>query len=252
MVFGYEKTVSLSCRIACLVVIALALVACAGGEKRPSRGVGDIIDSAIDTRSIFSLPKVTMPGFGGASSGVMPASERQCRARLRRLGVKYKDLAPIRDSAHCGIAHPVEVTTFARGVAVKPAAVLNCGMAEETARWVQGDLAVASRTRYLSGISEIRQMSAYSCRRIRGSSTWSEHSKGNAIDIGSIKLDSGKVIDVARPHFFAMRERAYLHRVRTKACDHFSTVLGPGSDADHRDHFHFDLRQRRSGYRHCD
>lgn len=245
---------SVGCRIACLAFLALVLAACAGGEKRPAVGVGggQSVDRTAQTQSIFSLPKVTLPGFGGGQSSGMPASERQCRARLKRLGVQFKDLAPIREGANCGIAHPVEVTKFARGVAVTPAAVLNCGMAEETARWVQGDLAVASRTRYLSGISEIRQMSAYSCRRIRGSSRWSEHSTGNAIDIGSIKLDSGKVIDVARPTFFALREKAYLHRVRTKACEHFTTVLGPGSDSDHKDHFHFDLRQRNSSYRHCD
>jgi hypothetical protein len=28
-------------------------------------------------------------------------------------------------------------------------------------------------------------------------------------------------------------------------------VLGPGSDRYHKDHFHFDLRARKSGYRHC-
>ncbi|MEM1377077.1 MAG: extensin family protein [Pseudomonadota bacterium] len=251
MVSFQQKMFSVSCRLACLFIIALALAACGSDERRPGLGVGEAIDRSMETRSIFSLPKVQLPGFGRQPS-VMPASERQCRARLKRLGVQFKELSPINDGPNCGIAHPVEVTTFARGIAAKPAAVLNCGMAEETARWVQGDLAIASRTRYLSGISEIRQMSAYSCRKIRGSSRWSEHSTGNAIDIGSIKLDSGRVIDVARPTFFALREKAYLHRVRTKACEHFTTVLGPGSDSDHKDHFHFDLRQRSSGYRHCD
>ncbi|MEO1746143.1 MAG: extensin family protein [Pseudomonadota bacterium] len=246
-----EKIVAVACRFACLVVLSVMLAACAMGERRPAQGLDDAGGGGV-----FSLPKITLPGFGNSSGGrgtsVLPASERQCRAKLKRLGVQFKDMAPINDGPNCRIAHPVKVSTFARGVKVTPAATLNCGMAEETARWVQGDLAVATRTRYLQGISEIRQMSAYSCRRIRGSGRWSEHSTGNAIDIGSIKLKGGKVIDVAKPHFFALRERAYLHRVRNKACGHFTTVLGPGSDSDHKDHFHFDLRQRKSGYRHCD
>ena len=36
----------------------------------------------------------------------------------------------------------------------------------------------------------------------------------------------------------------FLRRVRGEACDHFGTVLGPGYNRDHRDHFHIDLKQR--------
>jgi hypothetical protein len=32
--------------------------------------------------------------------------------------------------------------------------------------------------------------------------------------------------------------------VRRGACDSFTTVLGPGYDANHRDHFHLDLMRR--------
>lgn len=80
----------------------------------------------------------------------------------------------------------------------------------------------------------------------------SEHSKGNAIDIGKIKLNSGKAIVVKRPGFFAFREKGLLHKVRAQSCKYFTTVLGPGSDVHHKDHFHFDLRKRKTAYRHCD
>lgn len=242
----YRTGLRFAVALPCLFV----LTSCWGID--PPRKPPQSVDHSTKTRSIFSLPRLALPGFGGGSGGAMPASEKQCRASLKRLGVTYEDIAPIRENANCGIAHPVKVSSLARGVKLTPAAVLNCGMAEETARWLQGDMAYAARARYLSGIAEVRQMSAYSCRRIRGSGNWSEHSTGNAIDIGAIKLDNGRVIDVARPHFFALREKNFLHRVRSKACDHFTTVLGPGSDSDHADHFHFDLRARKSGYRHCD
>jgi hypothetical protein len=32
---------------------------------------------------------------------------------------------------------------------------------------------------------------------------------------------------------------------------HFTTVLGPGSDAAHAHHLHVDLARRRGGYRMC-
>lgn len=207
------------------------------------------VDAQSTTRSIFSLPRF---GLGRATPARMSASERQCRVKLKRMGVQFEDIAPIYDSPNCGIAHPVKVSTLARGVALTPAATLNCETTLAMAQWLQGDAAPAARLRYLTGIAEVRQMSSYSCRRIGGNGQWSEHASGNALDIGAIKLKNGHMIDVAKPGFFAMRERGFLQAVRASACDDFTTVLGPGSDAAHADHFHFDLRARKSGYRHCD
>ncbi len=66
-----------------------------------------------------------------------------------------------------------------------------------------------------------------------------------------IELNNDREIKVRRPGFFAFRQRGLLNNVRADACGYFSTVLGPGYDRDHKDHFHFDLRTRKSGYRHC-
>lgn len=215
----------------------------------------DVLAPIPDRSTMTSATPVTL-GFpsgsrslfgGGTVTSYMPAEEIQCRKRLKRLGVSFRDIPTIRDSASCGIDFPVEVTSLGRTIKLAPAATLNCAMAEAAARWAQGDLAPAARTRYLSGIAEVRQMSSYSCRRIRGSGNFSQHSKGNALDIGSIKLKNGRVIDVSRPGLFAFRERSFLRRVRGEACDRFGTVLGPGYDRDHADHFHLDLRQRSNG-----
>ena len=197
----------------------------------------------------WAFPSVPRSVFGKGerdAGNAMPADEVQCRKRLQRLGVKYRDIPRIRDSASCGIDWPVEVTSLGHGIKMAPAAKLNCAMAEEAARWAQKDLAPAARTRYLSGVAEIRQMSSYSCRKIAGSRSMSEHSKGNALDIGAIKLRNGRVIDVHKPGLFAFRERSFLHRVRGEACGRFGTVLGPGYNRDHADHFHLDLKERRN------
>ena len=195
---------------------------------------------------VFGFPNVTKPLFGGGAGNFMPAEEVQCRQRLKRLGVSFRDIPRIRDSESCGIDYPVEVRSLGRTIALKPAAKLNCAMAVEAALWAQRDLAPAARTRYLSGIAEVRQMSSYSCRKIAGSRSMSEHSKGNALDIGAIKLKNGRLISVHRPGPFAFRERSFLRKVRGEACGRFGTVLGPGYNRAHADHFHLDLKQRRS------
>ena len=61
----------------------------------------------------------------------------------------------------------------------------------------------------------------------------------------SLTLNNGKVLKVHKPGFFALRESSLLNKIRSDACDRFTTVLGPGYNADHADHFHLDLMSRR-------
>lgn len=184
---------------------------------------------------------------------VMPQSEVACRAELRRLGVGFRDVPRISNGNACGIAYPLELSGLAGGVAVKPAVKLNCQVTLAFAKWVKFELNPSARFRYLSGLGRITPMGGYSCRKMnsRANNPWSEHARGNAIDIGNITLKSGKTIDVRKKSIFSFREKGLLKAVRTDSCKYFSTVLGPGSDPQHWNHFHFDLRTRKSGYRHC-
>ena len=177
----------------------------------------------------------------------MPQDELDCRRQLRRIGATFRDLPTIHDGGSCGIEHPVELSRLSGGIAIKPAATLTCKMALTFARWTKNELGPATRLRYLTGVKTIRNASSYSCRRIAGSGTMSEHSKGNAIDISRIELDSGREIGVRKKGFFKFREKSLLNNVRGDACSYFSTVLGPGYNYDHRDHFHFDIAERRKG-----
>ena len=79
----------------------------------------------------------------------------------------------------------------------------------------------------------------------------SEHGKGNALDVMSIELNNGDDIDVRKPGLFAFRTRGFLNNVRADGCQYFTTVLGPGYNYDHRNHFHFDLAKRRNGRHAC-
>jgi hypothetical protein len=187
-------------------------------------------------------------------AGGMPAAEKACRNRLKRLGVTFRDLPAINSGKGCSIPYPVEVTELSGGIEIKPAAKLNCQITDAFAQWVKNELAPAARLRYLSGVSSIRQLSSYSCRTMNSKrgAPMSEHAKGNAIDVGKITLNNGQAISVKKPGFFSFREKSLLKTVRSDSCKYFTTVLGPGSDIHHKDHFHFDLRTRKTGYRHCD
>jgi hypothetical protein len=186
-----------------------------------------------------------------AVPGAMPQSEADCRRELKRIGATYQDLPPIGDGNYCGIDYPVKLAQLSGDIAIKPAATLSCQMALQVAKWTKHELGPSTRRRYFTGVKAIHQASSYSCRKIRGSRTMSEHSKGNALDIMRIELDSGRKIGVKKPGFFAFREKGLLNNVRADACGYFSTVLGPGYDRDHKDHFHFDIAKRRNGHKAC-
>lgn len=197
---------------------------------------------------------ISDPISRGESTLAMSGSELSCRTQLKQLGVVFQDREPINDGGVCRIDHPLKVSGFASGrIKLKPAATLNCQMTLAFARWVKGDLTPSTRLRYLSGVNTIHQASSYSCRTMssqRGRAM-SEHSKGNALDIAKVTLNNGKDIKVQKPGLFSFRQRGLLNTVRSDACDYFTTVLGPGYDRFHRDHFHFDLMERRSGRRSC-
>ena len=180
----------------------------------------------------------------------LPAEEIDCRRELKSLGVEYTDLAPIHEG-QCGIDHPVKVSAIG-SVEMKPAATLTCAMAQTFAQWTKNELVPSARRRYFSGVRTIHQGSSYSCRKIADSrGVLSEHGRGNALDIMRIELNNGRDIDVRKPGLFAFRMRGFLNNVRADGCQYFNTVLGPGYNYDHRNHFHFDIKQRRNNYVAC-
>jgi hypothetical protein len=210
-----------------------------------------------EERQVAFLPRagnpLSRPDSEPDFTGRMPAAEIACRQRLKKLRVEFTDVARISKGKSCGIDYPIELTGLSGGIDVKPAVKLNCQVTEAFAKWVKSELAPSARYRYLSGIKTIKPLGGYSCRTMNSGrgNPMSEHARGNAIDVGKFVLNSGKEIDVRKPGFFAFREKGLLKAVRTDSCKYFSTVLGPGSDRHHKDHFHFDLRTRKSGYRHC-
>ncbi len=250
---------------------AIAAIA-AGGVAFSSCTATDVLTPSVDVGTRTSSVSAKPRGFARLASpsammsvgyprlqrpfaepgAQLPAAEADCRRQLRRLGVTFRDLSPINDGGACRIDWPVQVTSLPGSIEMKPAATLTCDMALAFATWTKKELTPSARWRYLSGVKTIHQGSSYSCRNIRGTGgVASEHSKGNALDVMRIELRNGRDIDVRKPGWFAFRERSLLNNVRTGGCSYFTTVLGPGYNADHADHFHFDIKNRRNGYVAC-
>jgi hypothetical protein len=134
-------------------------------------------------------------------------------------------------------------------VTVQPTATLACPIVSALDTWFASGVQPAALKWFGMQVAEIRQISAYSCRGMNGQpgAHISEHAFGNALDIAAFTLADGRKVSVKDGWRGAPEEQGFLRDVQGSACQHFSTVLAPGSNAYHYDHIHVDLMRRASG-----
>lgn len=183
----------------------------------------------------------------------LPEEERVCRDRLKRLDVRFSPVKSISGKGGCGIKYPIEISRLPGGVKLSGRTILNCTAGVALAKWTSESASPAARRIYGSRLVRIDQFASYACRsrNSKKGAKLSEHAKGRAIDLGRFVLADGKTIEVGFPGATELRRKQFLKKLRTAGCTFFKTVLGPGSDAFHKDHFHFDMAERRRGYRYC-
>jgi hypothetical protein len=141
---------------------------------------------------------------------------------------------------------PGNVTSSVGPVAVKPEATLACPIVSALDRWLAEAVQPAAMRWFGARVVEIKQISAYSCRGMNGNSYAhvSEHAFGNALDIAAFVLADGRRISVEQGWKGVPEEQGFLRDVQAAACQHFTTVLAPGSNSYHYNHIHVDLMRR--------
>jgi hypothetical protein len=131
---------------------------------------------------------------------------------------------------------------------VTPAATLACPLVSKLDRFVSDKVQPAALRWFGQPVIEITQISAYSCRGMNGdpNASISEHAFGNALDIAAFTFADGRKVTVKDGWHGAPEEQGFLRDIHGGACEMFSTVLAPGSNAYHYDHMHVDLMRRSS------
>jgi hypothetical protein len=160
--------------------------------------------------------------------------------------------APQRSLPPLGPARRQTVATVVPAT-LTPPATLACPIVSALDRWVNDGVQPAAMRWFAEPVTEIKQISAYSCRGMVGSggSGISEHAFGNALDIAAFTFSDGRRITVQNGWHGTPEEQGFLRDVHLAACNHFSTVLAPGYNAAHYNHIHVDLMRRASGDRPC-
>lgn len=204
-------------------------------------------------RLVAAATTFTLVGIGMSGCGLFPDGQREPwrlqaeQACLSSGMVRTSEaVAPsgrIDGPGACGIDTPFRVAAFSGGyVSLNTRATLGCPIIPKTDTWLNEVVQPAAELVFGVRVAELRAGS-YSCRprnNQRGAKL-SEHSFGNALDVMAFKLADGRVITVAKGWKGAPEEQEFLREAFVGACRYYTTVLGPGSDMFHYDHFHLDL-----------
>lgn len=170
----------------------------------------------------------------------------QCLAKLEARAVSFKRLPDNRKNG-CGLEEPLSLSEIGKDdvLDLSPAPTLGCGVATAFVNWVEGAVQREAMDILGKKVTAMRISDSYSCRgrnNIIGARV-SEHAFGNAIDIGAFRIGEGKDakwVEVKPAPKEPNEETRFLDAVRKAACEHFTTVLGPGQPY-HDNHLHLDL-----------
>lgn len=186
----------------------------------------------------------------------IPEDNNALRAQvLGRRRLMGEALPPINDNGGCLIVAPVRLDAIilADGakVILMPPVVMRASLASAIADWVRQDIAPAIPRG--DRLASIEGVGGYACRTrdsIAGAKM-SEHAMGDAFDLHIFRSEHGKLFVIAPSNTDPDDVKSFRALIKKTACQRFSTVLGPGSDAFHGQHLHVDLEVRRHGTHLC-
>jgi len=193
---------------------------------------------------------LSLAGCGWLERAERPAwraqAENYCLARdLVKPSATIEPQPEIDGPGICGLTHPFKVSALAEGtVAVDKNVTIGCPLIVALESWLADVVQPYAQADFGENVVELEAFGAYSCRSVDNmyGAPLSEHSFGNAIDVSGFRLADGREISVVRDwKRTGAQEAAFLREVHAGACQHFTTVLGPGADVFHYNHFHLDL-----------
>lgn len=182
---------------------------------------------------------------GNVAAPIQRPEDQRCLANLGSTGTRFAALADRYYAPGCQALGSVRIDKLAGDSGSFTATNLGpvaCPLAGAFAGWVRFGVDRAARQILGSGLARVETMGSYSCRNVAGTSRLSAHSRAEAIDVGAFVLADGRRISVKDGWSGASeQERSFLRTVHSSACKRFGTVLGPGYNAAHADHFHVEL-----------
>jgi hypothetical protein len=195
----------------------------------------------------------------GAAGSTMPIDPvPQCLADLKATKVEFRELGAVTKDG-CTVEGALELDAIPSpfGTVSAPAKpTLACAFARRFAAWVRNVAAPLTLAYMGSRLAAIDTGPGFVCRDRynKPGEKISEHAKGDAIDVTAFALENGHRLTVRESSASANIDGVLMTTLRATGCGYFTTILGPGSNDAHKEHFHFDigLHGASANYRICE
>jgi hypothetical protein len=175
----------------------------------------------------------------GIKLRMLAGNTAACVAVLRKAGVSVQVMPERVDEPGCHRRGTIMLSRLSR--ASFEAEEMRCDLALRLYLLERHDIQPLARHDFGVEVNRIDDFGSYSCRNIRGSWRQSEHATANAFDLAGFRLADGRNISLKHDWVSNGSTAHFLRDVRLRACGLFNMVLSPDYNADHADHFHFDM-----------
>ncbi len=183
--------------------------------------------------------------IGSGDRGFAEPSASRCLKTLKSQDVEFEVLANKYYGGGCKAVDAVKLLDF--GTKATNLGPMTCSLASSFTNWSTTIVAPAARKYLGSPLARIETSGTYSCRRVNGSGNLSQHAHANAVDVYAFVTEDGQKVTVLGGWNGSQKQQAFLRHLHSASCGPFRTVLGPNYDAQHRNHFHFDMAPSRVG-----
>ncbi len=204
---------------------------------RPSRFALAIlfgITAAVPAAWGGQSPPAVPPGGAAAGSPAPADPVQECLAGLKAANVQFRALGAVTKDG-CAVEGAVELNAVPSlfGTVSAPAKPTLAYMG--------------------SGLTAIGTGPGFVCRNRydKPGEKISEHAKGDAVDVMAFALEDGQKLSVRNSSASDKIDGALMKTLQTTLCGYFTTILGPGSNDAHKEHFHFDMGLHGASANYC-
>jgi hypothetical protein len=248
------------------VIIILALLSspieAAGSRQRPiPQPRPSLATPSPADPSSKPAPAPPKPPIQPSATGDEQDVSKRCLADLKTLGVEFASPASQRLDSRCPVFTPVDILSIETPIgriALPDKPTFRCTFALQFAGWLSNVAAPLVRVHAGRDLATVTTGPGYVCRTRNGDprpqGKMSEHASGDAVDITSLGLIDNRHIAISDLADENNPNHRLLMALRLTACGYFTTVLGPGANATHANHYHLDLgvHGKSSNYRVCE
>tara|TARA_R100000742_G_C4274316_1_gene94240 strand:- start:601 stop:1209 length:609 start_codon:yes stop_codon:yes gene_type:complete len=177
-----------------------------------------------------------------------PINNISCLESLKKLDIVFKKQADFKESSKCKVENAVRLTRVG-GITLDNSPLLTCSMVKQLTLFENKFIQPLAKRLFNSEIKRIKHLGTYNCRSMRQfTSIPSQHSFANALDVSSFITEDNQEINIEKHWKTSGNKGKFLRKIALDACKVFQVAVSPNKDANHYNHFHWDMAPYRNCY----